>query len=33
MVVEQEIDVMLERFGKALDDTYAMVRDRGLAAA
>jgi 4-aminobutyrate--pyruvate transaminase len=33
IIREQEIDVMLERFGKALDDTSAMVRDRGLAAA
>ena len=27
---EAEIDLMLERFGAALDDTWAMVRERGL---
>jgi len=30
IIKESEIDVMLERFSLALDDTLAMVRDRGL---
>jgi 4-aminobutyrate--pyruvate transaminase len=33
IITEAEIDLMLSRFGKALDDTYAMTRSRGLAAA
>jgi 4-aminobutyrate---pyruvate transaminase len=33
IISENEIDEMLSRFGRALDDTYAMLRDRGLAAA
>jgi len=33
IIKDSEIDMMLTRFGKALDDTHAMVRDRGLAAA
>ncbi|MBI3514148.1 MAG: aspartate aminotransferase family protein [Proteobacteria bacterium] len=33
IITEAEIDIMLTRFGKALDDTYAMTRARGLAAA
>lgn len=30
IIKESEIDLMLERFGLALDDTLAMVRERGL---
>jgi 4-aminobutyrate--pyruvate transaminase len=30
IIEEHEIDLMLERFGLALDDTLAMVRERGL---
>jgi 4-aminobutyrate--pyruvate transaminase len=30
IIQENEIDLMLERFGLALDDTLAMVRERGL---
>jgi len=30
IIQEHEIDLMLERFGLALDDTLAMVRERGL---
>jgi 4-aminobutyrate--pyruvate transaminase len=33
IINEQEIDLMFERFSKALDDTLAMVRERGLAKA
>jgi 4-aminobutyrate--pyruvate transaminase len=33
IINEDEIDTMLARFGRALDDTRAMLRDRGLAAA
>jgi len=33
IIKESEIDLMLERFGLALDDTFAMVRDRGLVAS
>ena len=31
IIQEHEIDLMFERFGRALDDTTAMVRERGLA--
>ena len=31
IIKEHEIDQMFERFGHALDDTYAMVQERGLA--
>jgi len=31
IIQEDEIDLMFERFGRALDDTTAMVRERGLA--
>jgi 4-aminobutyrate--pyruvate transaminase len=31
IIKEHEIDLMFERFGRALDDTAAMVRERGLA--
>ncbi len=31
VISEEEIDALLDAFGKALDDTWAMVRDRGLA--
>ena len=30
IINEAEIDMMLERFSQALDDTFAMVRERGL---
>jgi 4-aminobutyrate--pyruvate transaminase len=30
VITEAEIDEMLGGFGKALDDTWAMVRERGL---
>jgi 4-aminobutyrate---pyruvate transaminase len=33
IITEAEIDMMLARFSSALDDTLAMTRDRGLAAA
>jgi len=33
IITEDEIDLMLERFGQALEDTLAMVQTRGLAAA
>jgi len=33
IIKESEIDLMLERFSLALDDTFAMVRDRGLVAS
>jgi len=33
IIKESEIDLMIERFGLALDDTFAMVRDRGLVAS
>jgi len=33
IISEQEIDMMLTRFGRALDDTQAWLRERGLAAA
>jgi len=33
IISEQEIDTMLTRFGRALDDTQAWLRERGLAAA
>ncbi|HTC36199.1 MAG TPA: aspartate aminotransferase family protein [Bryobacteraceae bacterium] len=33
IIKESEIDLMLERFALALDDTFAMVRDRGLVAS
>ena len=33
IISEDEIDTMLARFGRALEDTGAMLRDRGLAAA
>jgi 4-aminobutyrate--pyruvate transaminase len=33
IITEAEIDIMLQRFAKALDDTYAMTRARGLKAA
>jgi len=33
IIQESEIDLMLERFSLALDDTFAMVRDRGLVAS
>jgi 4-aminobutyrate--pyruvate transaminase len=33
VIGEAEIEEMLERFGRALDDTLAMVRERGLAPA
>jgi 4-aminobutyrate--pyruvate transaminase len=33
IITEAEIDLMLSRFGKSLDETHAMMRDRGLAAA
>jgi 4-aminobutyrate--pyruvate transaminase len=33
IISEAEIDEMLARFGRALDDTHAMMRERGLAAA
>lgn len=32
IISEDEVDEMFRRFGQALDDTAAMVRDRGLAA-
>ena len=31
IVSEAEIDEMLAGFGKALDDTWAMVKEKGLA--
>ena len=31
IITESEIDLMFERFARALDDTLAMVRERGLA--
>ena len=31
IIAEQEIDALLERACRALDDTLAMVRERGLA--
>jgi 4-aminobutyrate--pyruvate transaminase len=31
IINEEEIDLMLERFALALDDTFSMVRERGLA--
>jgi 4-aminobutyrate--pyruvate transaminase len=31
IIKEDEIDLMLERFSLALDDTLAMVRERDLA--
>ena len=31
IIKESEIDLMFERFGRALDDATAMVRERGLA--
>jgi 4-aminobutyrate--pyruvate transaminase len=33
IINEQEIDLMFERFSKALDDTLAMVSERGLSQA
>ena len=33
IINESEIDLMLERFALALDDTFAMVRERGLVAS
>lgn len=30
IIQEEEIDLMFERFGRALEDTFAMVRERGL---
>ncbi len=30
IITEAEIDLMLERFALALEDTFAMVRERGL---
>jgi 4-aminobutyrate---pyruvate transaminase len=33
IINESEIDLMLERFGLALDDTFAMVRERGLVSS
>ena len=33
IINEQEIDLLLERFGKALDDTLAWVRQNGHAKA
>ena len=33
IISEQEIDMMLTRFGRALDETQAWLRERGLAAA
>ena len=30
IISESEIDEMIAGFGKALDDTWAMVRERGL---
>jgi 4-aminobutyrate--pyruvate transaminase len=32
VISEAEIDALLERTARALDDTLAMVRERGLAA-
>ncbi len=32
IINEAEIDLMFERFALALDDTFAMVRERGLVA-
>jgi 4-aminobutyrate--pyruvate transaminase len=31
IITESEIDAMLGCFGRALDDTWAMVREKGLA--
>jgi 4-aminobutyrate---pyruvate transaminase len=33
IINEKEIDLMFERFARALDDTFAMVRERGLVAS
>jgi 4-aminobutyrate--pyruvate transaminase len=33
IITESEIDLMFERFALALDDTFAMVRERGLVAS
>ena len=31
IITEEEIDLLLDRFGRALDDTLSWVRDEGLA--